>query len=364
MRICYICVGGFAHIAPYLNYFKEAGHDVCFISLSPAPDYGVPTYNVGLWGQYSPTTGKWKYPISILRARRIVRKLKPDIVHTHYITSGGLAGLMCGFHPTITTVHGSDLNEGIQKRFWRFLFKLIFNHSDCVNTCNEEQKRKVMALGVAAEKIRVLTPGVDTDKFSFGQRQIKGRNQPLRMTTTRQLEKKYGHQTVIQALSILRSKGVDFQMTFVGDGPLLEELKSQVKREGLTDCVRFSGRVDKSRIIEILHNNDIFLSTPFYDGISIALLEAMATGLFPIVTDLEVNSDWLEDGVDGLLYKPGDVDALASCILKIYNNPRLAVSAAQRNRSKVVKSGDTQTNMKLLEQIYEELVRKTDRETI
>jgi glycosyltransferase involved in cell wall biosynthesis len=364
MRICYICVGGFAHIAPYLHYFKETGHDVRFISLSPAPDYGVPTYNVGLWGEYSPTKGKWKYPISILRSRLIVRKLRPDIVHTHYITSGGLAGLACGFHPTITTVHGSDLNEGIQKRTWRFLFKLIFNHADCVNTCNEDQKRKIRALGIAPEKIRVLTLGVDTDKFSFVQRQMKGRDQTLRIATTRQLEKKYGHHTVIKALAILRSKGVDFQMTFVGDGPLLEELKSQVEHEGLTDCVRFLGKVDKSRIVEILHNNDIFLSTPFYDGISIALLEAMATGLFPIVTDLKVNSDWLEPGVDGLLYKPGDVNGLANCILKIYKNPRLAVSAAKRNRNKVVESGDTQTNMKLMEQIYEKLVHKTHRKKI
>jgi len=364
MRICFICVGGFSHIAPYLNYFKVAGHDVRFISLSPAPDYSVPTYNVGLWGEYSSTEGKWKYPISMLRARYLVRKLKPDIVHTHYATSGGLTGLVCGFHPTITTVHGSDLNEGIKKRIWRFFFKLIFNHADCVNTCNEDQKRKVIALGISSEKICVLTLGVDTDKFSFVQRQMEGWNQTLRMVTTRQLDKKYGHHTAIKALAILRSKGVDFQMTFVGGGSLLGELKGQVEREGLGDFVRFLGGVDKREVPEILSKNDIFLSTPIYDGISIALLEAMASGLFPIVSDIDVNRDWLKHGVDGLLHAVGDPHALAECILQLWRNPQIAAGAVWRNRRKVVEFGDTKTNMKLLERIYEELVRKTHRDTI
>ena len=364
MRICFICVGGFSHIAPYLNYFKVAGHDVHFTSLSPAPDYGVPTYNVGLWGKYSSTEGKWKYPISMLRARRVVRKLKPDIVNTHYVTSGGLAGLVCGFHPTITTVHGSDLNLSLKSSIWRPLLKVVFNHADCVNACSEDLKRKVVGLGIGPEKIGVLTLGVDTEEFSFVQRARFGREPTLKLVTTRQLAKIYDHPTIIKALSILQSKGIVFQMTFVAGGPLLGAVKRQVESEGLADCVSFLGGVDKSEVVEILHKNDIFLSAALYDGISVALLEAMATGLFPIVSNLRVNSDWLENGVDGLLHKIGDADDLAKCILKVRDNPELVVNAAQRNRKKVVKSGDTKTNMKLLERIYEGLIHKTGSGTI
>jgi len=364
LRVCFICVGGFSHIAPYLNYFKAAGHDVHFISLSPAPYRGVPVYDVGLGGKYSATKGKWKYPISMLRARRVVRKLKPDIVNTHYVTSGGLAGLVCGFHPTITTVHGSDLNLSLKSSIWRPLLKVVFNHADCVNACSEDLKRKVVGLGISPEKIRVVNPGVDTEKFSFVQRQRFGQGQTLKLVTTRQLKKIYDHPTVIKALSTLRSQGVDFQMTFVAGGPLLGALKKQVECERLADCVSFLGGVDKSEIVNILNKNDVFLSASLYDGISVALLEAMATGLFPIVSDLRVNSDWLENGVDGLLHKVGDADALANCIVKLRDNPQLAVSAVQRNRKKVVELGDTKTNMKRLEKIYEELIRKTCRGTI
>lgn len=363
MHICFICAGGFGHIEPYLEYFKLRGHKVSFISLSPAPDYGVLTYNVGLWGKYSRTEGKWKYPISMLRVRRLVRKLKPDIVNTHYVTSGGLAGLVCGFHPTMTTVHGSDLNLSLKSKVWRPLLKLIFNHADCVNACSKDLGEKVMGLGVSPEKIRVLTLGIYTDRFSFVQRQKRSQDQILRLVTTRRLEVIFDHSTIINALSILRSKGVNFQMTFVANGTLLEKLKGQVEQRGLADSVKFLGGVDKSEIVEILHKNDIFLSTPIYDGISIALLEAMSTGIFPIASDVKVNSDWIKHGVNGFLHKVSDSDSLANCILQFHNNQQIAATAAKLNRQKVLESGDTKTNMKLLEGIYKELIDKAYRGT-
>lgn len=85
----------------YLTYFREAGHEVSFIALSPSPERRVPTYDTGLGRKYSATEGQWKYPISMLRARSLVRKLRPDIVHTHYVTSGGLAGLVLVGYPIL-----------------------------------------------------------------------------------------------------------------------------------------------------------------------------------------------------------------------------------------------------------------------
>lgn len=358
MRICYISVGGFIHVFPYLDYFNSTGHEVHFIALTPAPDYGVPTYNVGVGRKYSPTEGKWKYPISMLRARRIVRKIRPDIVHTHYVTSGGLTGLICGFHPTITTVHGSDLNVGMQSKIWRPLLKAIFRQATCVNTCTEDQKRKVMSLGTTPEKIRVLTLGVDTERYSFKDRQPLGHRGILKLVTTRRLEPVYNHSTIIEALTVLQSKNVDFQMTFVAGGGLLEKLKHQAEKAGLTDRVRFLGGVPKKEVVDILQSHDIFLSAPNRDGISVAQLEAMATGLFPIVSNIEVNADWIDHGVNGLLHEVGDADQLANCILEIRGNPELAMTAAHHNRKKVVELADTRTNMRVLEGIYQELIQK------
>lgn len=358
MRICYIALGTFTHIGPYIDYFKEAGHDVNFICLSPSPDRGVPTYNVGLGGGYSENAGKWKYPISMLRARRLTKKLKPDIVHAHYATSCGLTAMVCGFHPTIVTVHGSDLTMGIKFRIWRPLLKKIFECSDCVNTVSEDLQDMVVSLGIRPDKVKALTPGIDTEKFSFVERTALNPAQGLRFVCTRRLEPVFDHQTIIGALVRLKDKGIKFQMTFVGDGSLLDTLKRQTSHVGLDDSVTFIGPVHNDDLLEVLARHDVYLSASLWDGTSLSLLEAMARGLFPIVSDIKANSAWLNHNANGLLHKVGDADDLAKCIMQLYGNPRLAAQAAVRNRERVVEHGNRKTNMKRLETIYQELINK------
>lgn len=358
MRICFISLGTFTHIGAYLDYFRQAGHDVTFLSLSPSPERGVPTYNVGIGSRYSETTGKWKYPISMIRARRLLKRLKPDIVHAHYATSCGLAALVCGFHPTVVTAHGSDLTLGIRSRIWRPLLRRIFEHADCVNVVSEDLCRMVMSLGISPNKIETVTLGIDTDMFSLVQRQAPDISRGLRLVCTRRLEPVFDHQTIINALGLLKEEGVKFDMTIVGDGSLRDTLKQQVHTLGLDSRVSFTGTVPNDSLPEILSRQDVYLSASLWDGTSLSLLEALATGLFPVVSDIKANSAWLNHNADGLLHKVGDAQDLAKCIMKLCSNPALAAEAAGRNREKVIRSASRKANMKHLEQIYEKLVRR------
>jgi glycosyltransferase involved in cell wall biosynthesis len=350
-------------VGPYIEYFKQAGHDVHFIALSPSPPRPVPTYNVGIGKKYSATEGKWKYPISMLGARRLVKKLKPDIVHTHYATSGGLAGLVCGFHPTIVTVHGSDLTMGMRSRIWRALLKAVFNQADCINTVSRDLRDMAVRLGISEDKIEVLTLGIDTEKFRFVERPPVERSGELRLICTRRMEPIFEHGTIIQALTILKNRSVRFKASFVGDGSLMSQLQQQVAKAGLTDKVCFLGRIDNSRLPEVLRENDIYLSASLWDGTSLSLLEAMASGIFPIVSDIRANSAWLKHGVDGLLHKVGDAADIAGCIMKVLEQPELISKAVVANRQRVAREGDRNKNMKRLECIYESLINKADKST-
>jgi len=358
MRICLISMGTFTHIGPYLDYFKQAGHDVHFIAMSPSPERGVPTYNVGLGRKYSETHGKWKYPISMLRARRLIKELKPDIVHAHYATSCGLAALVCGFHPTVVTAHGSDLTTGIKSRIWRPLLKRVFEFADCVNTVSKDLEEMAVSLGIEPNKIETLTLGIDTGKFAFTDRPGLHSSRALRLVCTRRLEPVFDHPTIIGALARLKEKRIEFRMTFVGDGSLLDTLKRRAGDVGLNGSVSFTDRVNNDDLPEILGQNDVYLSASLWDGTSLSLLEAMATGLFPIVSDIKANSALLKHNVDGLLHNVGDADDLAKCILWLYEHPQLAAGAARRNRQKVIESADRQKNLKRLESLFEKLIEK------
>jgi glycosyltransferase involved in cell wall biosynthesis len=216
----------------------------------------------------------------------------------------------------------------------------------------------VESLGIGSDKIETLTLGIDTDRFALVKRPQIRKSGVLRLVCTRRLESVFDHHTIVDALVILRGRGVKFETTFAGDGSLLGELTQHVRNVGLDDSVNFAGRVDNDKLPEVLGRNDIYLSASLWDGASLSLLEAMASGLFPIVSDIEANSAWLKHNVDGLLHKVSDPDDLAKCILQLCSHPELAARAVRHNRERVVESGARRTNMKRLEGIYEDLAAK------
>ena len=358
MRICFIAAGTFTHIGSYLDYFNQAGHYVHFVSLSPSPERSVPTYNLGIGKKYSETQGKWKYPISMLRVRKILNKIKPDIIHAHYATSAGLTALVSGFHPSVVTAHGSDLTNGIKSRIWRPILKKIFNYADCINVVSDDLSEMVLSLGIDKNKIKTITPGIDTEKYSLTKRTKIEKSRPLKLVCTRRLEPVFDHFTIIDALALLKEKGIKFQMTFVGDGTLLNDMKQRVNDFGLTESVNFMGKIPNDDLPEVLSQQDVYISASLWDGTSLSLMEAMATGLFPIVSDIKANSAWIENGVDGFLHKVGDSNNLADCIMKLLNNPEIVNKTSLNNRKKITERADRNTNMKLLESVYKDLIKK------
>jgi glycosyltransferase involved in cell wall biosynthesis len=358
MRICFIALGKLTHVGPYLDYFKGAGHDVHFVAMSPGPYYGVKTYNIGFGTGYSAQSGKWKYPFSMLRARRLVQKIKPDIVHAHYATSCGLTALVCGFHPFIVTAHGSDVSMGIHSLIWRMLLRRIFRSADCVNTVSNELRDMVIGLGILPEKIQTLTLGIDTSRFDFAARPPISSNRTLRLVCTRRLEPVYDHATILKACAILKEKGLDFRMTFIGDGKMRPYLQSLAQQSNLTQIITFAGAVENASLPRALKEYDIYLSASLRDGTSLCLLEAMATGLYPIVSKINANTAWLKHEENGLLHEVSNPRDLADCISMAVEHPDSVTNAIQKNRVIVEEKGNRVKNMKSLEALYAQIILK------
>lgn len=355
MKICYISHGSFIHTKPYLDFFSNAGHEVCLLKLAPGPDYGIETYDLSLGSNYNSAISKIKYIISSIKARKLIREINPTIVHAHFATSGGLAGLVAGFHPTVVTVHGSDLTTRKDSRVWRPILKKIFKKADSLNVVSPDLKAMAKELGVNESKIDVLTLGVDTELFSFKQRIAYDSAKPLRLVNTRRLEHVYDHPTILKAIEFLKKQGVNLKMTFVGYGELEEQLVNQAKQIGIDKDIIFVGGCDNSDMPSYLYDNDIYLSASLWDGTSLCLLEAMATGIFPIVSDIPANSTWIKDGQTGFLHRVGDPKHLADLVTQYVTKSELAVKAGTENRSFVIEHGDRKTNMEKLESIYKKL---------
>jgi glycosyltransferase involved in cell wall biosynthesis len=89
------------------------------------------------------------------------------------------------------------------------------------------------------------------------------------------------------------------------------------KELGISEHVRFVGLVPHREVAQYLCAADIYVSTSFVDSTSVSLLEAMACGVAPVVTDIYGNREWVENGVNGLLYSPKDPKSLAERIIQL-----------------------------------------------
>jgi len=354
MKICFLSAGTFTHIQPYIDYCRQQGHEVHFIALSPSPERNVPVHNAWTGAAYDVKSNKYKYIIAALRARKVVKSLEPDIIHAHYVTSAGLAAFVINHPHTVVTAHGSDINASVKSFVWRFLLKRILGRAAVVNVVSKELYTKVLQLGIPEKKVYNINVGINYETF----RDHHTTDRALKMVCNRRFEPVYDHITILKALLILKEKQVPFEMHFVGGGPGKEAAEIFVRENNLGNQVTFYGQIENTAQLRVFDLSGIYISSSKSDGTSLSLLEAMAAGLFPVVTDIAANSAILEDKKSALFFPVGNSEKLAEQLIYLRNEffERVPEIVAE-NQKYVVKEGNRSTNMGKLERIYNEIAK-------
>jgi glycosyltransferase involved in cell wall biosynthesis len=133
-------------------------------------------------------------------------------------------------------------------------------------------------------------------------------------------------------------------------------LKALAAELGLDGVIDWKGALPQDAVLALYRQADIFVPTALSDGTPVSLLEAMASGLPCIATNVGGVPEWLSDEVNGLLIPPGDVDILADRLLRLAADPELRAAYGARARRRVVDDGDWWKLMPRAEKDYEELV--------
>ena len=153
----------------------------------------------------------------------------------------------------------------------------------------------------------------------------------LRLLCTGRADKQKGFQTAIRAVSMMRD--IPVHLDIVGTGPYFDDLKAISSDLNVDDRVTFHGRVDDDELSRIYSSADVYLiPTTRYEGLPLALLEALSHGIPTISSDIGGNSDVITHGTDGLFIKPGSLPELIEAIRRLENSPeeRRAISEAAR----------------------------------
>lgn len=353
MRICYIVHSQCHFAAPYIDHFAREGHEIHLISFTHDPLPNAINHHP-LPRDCDPTRSKLHYVRAIPTVRRLVRRIAPDLLHAHFLTSNGLVAAATGFHPLVVSARGSDVHSSMGRPARRALIRFVMRRADLVNPVSAELARKIAALGIPAAKTLCLTQGIEWRRLAVPRPPAP--EGLVRMICTRRLEHPYQPLTIVAALAEVAAAGIAFRFTFAAGGRDEAAVRRAVEVARLSDRVTFLGGYAAAELPGLLAAADVYVSTSLWDGTSQSLLEAMAAGAYPVVTDCAANSEWLRGGEDGLLVPSDDAPALAGALVRAARQPAAWSAAAERNRRVVAERGDRETNLRLIGAEYARLV--------
>lgn len=231
-----------------------------------------------------------------------------------------------------------------------FLKKLAYRGADIIHAWGPAMVYAQLKNGAHPKKIIVKPKGINLKLYKYRQ---FGTDKINKIIVTRSLESDYRHVDIIDAVKIAKEKySIDLYVTIVGGGSLLEFLKTRVEYSGLSEQINFLGRINNEQLPKILEEHAIYLSVPVTEGVSSSLMEAMAVGCLPIVTDLPGNRPFIKPGFNGELVKVGNPEDIAEKLHKAISNYQLYINGINYNRLWIEKNADFDVNMKYFYESY------------
>jgi glycosyltransferase involved in cell wall biosynthesis len=364
MKICYLGNAKSIHIKRWIKYFADKGNEVHLISLRPegSNDFGKVKLHLIKKIKHAPTfTSHLLNFLPVLyQMKMLIKKIKPDILHAHCVGGYGWLGALSGFHPLIITAWGSDVLIDPKSKIKRPLIKFALKKADLI-TCDGDHMREAMIkLGADSSKIQIIYFGIDTKKFSPGSknenliRKLKIQNCPI-VTSLRNLEPIYDVETLIKAIPLVLKEIPNVKFIIIGEGSQREYLMNLAKSLNVFDTIRFVGQIPNNEVPRYLNLADVYVSTSLSDSTSVSLLEAMACGLTPIVTDVGENRKILKDGKQDFLIPVKNPKILAKRIIYLLINKEFREKIGRFNRKIIQEKYDYYKEMAKLEKIYREL---------
>jgi glycosyltransferase involved in cell wall biosynthesis len=259
----------------------------------------------------------------------LIAKLKqfdPDVVHIHTPGSSGLLGLFYAKlydKKVVTTFHTLLSDDAVLKRYltypwnrvlspshvWRLL-KVFYNRADVVVSPSVSIKKELVAHGVW-RPIKVISNGIDLSKYiKLKRKKPKG----LVILYIGRISAEKRLEVLLQALKLLKDRGVDFTAYFAGEGPDRQGYENWVKENNLANNIKFLGYVKESKKLQLLSSATVFCMPSVFEVQSLSVIEALASGLPVIAAGVPVMKELVKENC-GLLFRPNDSKDLANKLI-------------------------------------------------
>lgn len=355
LKLCYVGWADHVHVERWAGYFAKQGHQVSVISFSEMGRYppGVKQYRIGLQGRGL----RW----IILKLRYLLWRIQPDIVHVHwahfaYPTSLAWPGALA------VTVWGSDLyrRDKFSDEEWNHL-QLGLQRADFVTCDSRDLAAQIKSkCHVEPDRVSVIQWGVDSTLFAPGIQpallatELEASDRPV-VLSARNFTPVYNQETVVTAFAQVVRRlptALLVMKRYGGDSEYVAKIRHQIDTLGISSSVKIVDTLPYERMPDLYRLAPVTVSVPLSDGTPMSVLEAMACGSVPIVSDLPSLREWIREGWNGFLVEAQDADQLAARILWLLENRAKAMEFARRNASIVEERASQAANMSQMETLY------------
>lgn len=300
---------------------------------------------------------RWRdIPCLTFDLRRLIREIKPDLIHAGPIQNCAFLAVLSGFRPILAMSWGYDLVMDADKNAWmQWITRYTLKRSDFFVSDANVSHDKAIAYGMDPEKMIIFPWGTDIEHFT--QKTFQSSNlQTFTLFCSRTWEAIYGVDVLAKAFVKVASRNPNVNLILLGGGSQGGKIRQILMNGGVMDQVHFGGHVAQADLPRWYHMVDLYVSPSHVDGSSVTLMEALASGLPCLVSDIPGNKEWIEDGVNGWLFRDGDVDDLVEKILNAIQNYKSSAKISDAARKTAEQKADWQKNFGKLLQAYDTIM--------
>ena len=270
--------------------------------------------------------------ISAARLTRLVRRLKPDILHTHSSKAGFLGRLAgsWGGIPVVHTPHAFPFlmeGGGMKKKFYFFLERMIQRKTAALIAVSQEEAQAARRLGYPPERIHYIPNGSRGRSPSTPDIEGERPREPslLSVGFFGRLTRQKGGGLLLRAAA-----GLDVELRIHGRGEDEDALRKQCQILGISQRVHFMGECAQDEVVDNMRACSVIVVPSRWEGCPYVVLDAFAAGVPVIAVRVGGIPDLIRDGINGVLVPPDDAQALAGAIAALLKNPsqRHALAAA------------------------------------
>lgn len=296
------------------------------------------------------------------RLGNYLKEQKTDIVHTHnpgVLIYGAIGAMLGGAGAIINTEHGYEYSIGRPKKVVEALLRHWIDMTISVSNTLKDQLSNSM---IQSKKITTIYNGIDPSPYNeiSAPYSLRKRFGFLPTDTivgnVARLAEVKNHCLLLRAMKKVIEEIPQAKLLIVGDGELRNKLEVFAKDLGISNNVVFGGEVDN--VSELLRMMDIFVLSSTYEGISITILEAMASGKAVVATNVGGNPEIIINGETGILVPVNDKDTMAQAIITLLKDRDRALLMGIKGRRRVEECFNINAMVKRTEKLYLTLFAK------